>query len=724
MAIYKNKDIQADINERGVELGNINVNFYTEDNGTASIRIKIRNQQGVPINFNNTDMQPRLDLYAKDGSIFTNEPVDIILPEQGLIQYKVPDYVIRHEGKMDCKLFLDNGTESVHVANFYFVIKDSGVTGAVGKEIKVDILQDMVRDVMVENAMGLLDDEYKDKINQDVVEYISSNPELYKGPKGDKGEIGPQGQRGLKGDTGEQGLQGPRGLQGMQGERGLRGEQGLKGDKGEQGIQGLKGDKGDEGIIKFENLTPEQKNELKADLSNLDSILLNQGKDFPLLSFKLDSVDGNIAAKVKDCILDVKIYGAKKHKIYQLDSVRDDYKGITGLQVSSYDVPVEGNLKSATKKVVISYTNPSTVIDDKNSIIRTITSSQNGITAVVTVDRPKLVNIVNISENVNGSSPGAIISPTQYIYENDTNIGSLNLLDTDVIVDKKENEFTVYIPTRKNTYTGIQVMRRTVPFKKDTKTSNMDLWAVSRISNFKKENDVLVEKMVHMYGNTEPSDLTQDTMFKEYGESDYSGGFYHGDEFIKDFDIFIGNTSITNSTGVYTGSKLLLVQNNDIVHNSYGKENGNTEPFINVRKVHEFDSKDIYTLKQRFYFLKETKLNFSNFGALSMKRKFGNGNSNNFNYIMSLNEGEVIDIRNGDGELYFKSTNTSEYFIVGYFKDVYMKFETDSGYLDTWVNNNLTADPKIYSRMVPTDSLVEAGRIINTKVNYKFIGYQ
>ena len=151
MAIYKNKDIQANINERGVELGNINVNFYTEDNGTASIRIKIRNQQGVPINFNNTDMLPRLDLYAKDGSIFTKEPVDIVLPEQGLIQYKVPDYVIRHEGKMDCKLFLENGNESVHVANFYFVIKDSGVTGAVGKEIKVDILDDKVKKVLLDN---------------------------------------------------------------------------------------------------------------------------------------------------------------------------------------------------------------------------------------------------------------------------------------------------------------------------------------------------------------------------------------------------------------------------------------------------------------------------------------------------------------------------------------------------------------------------------------------
>lgn len=305
MAIYKNKDIQADINERGVELGNINVNFYTEDNGTASIRIKIRNQQGVPINFNNTDMLPRLDLYAKDGSIFTKEPVDIILPEQGLIQYKLSDYVIRHEGKMDCKLFLNNGVESVHVANFYFIIKDSGVTGSVGKEIKVDILQDMVRNVMSENAMGLLDDEYKDKINQDVVEYISSNPDKYKGPKGDKGEIGPQGQRGLKGDTGEQGLQGPRGLQGIQGERGLRGEQGPKGDKGDKGekgdtgpngIKGEKGDKGDKGdTLKYADLSTSEKEDLKSNLTD-DAIT-----DFALKNNSIDNsklVDFYSSAKI------------------------------------------------------------------------------------------------------------------------------------------------------------------------------------------------------------------------------------------------------------------------------------------------------------------------------------------------------------------------------------------------------------------------------------------
>src|SRR5699024_11480847 len=105
--------------------------------------------------------------------------------------------------------------------------------------------------------------------------YISSNPELYKGPKGEKGEQGPQGPRGLKGDTGEQGLQGPRGLQGFQGERGLRGEQGLKGEKGEQGPKGdtgpngIKGEKGDKGdTLKYADLSTSEKEDLKSNITD------------------------------------------------------------------------------------------------------------------------------------------------------------------------------------------------------------------------------------------------------------------------------------------------------------------------------------------------------------------------------------------------------------------------------------------------------------------------
>ena len=204
MVIYKNKDIEANINERGVELGNINVNFYTEDKGTSSIRIYL-NWNKNRINLNSINMQPQLDLFHSDGSIFMDEKVDIILAEQGLIQYKITDQVIKHPGTVNAKLFLKNEKESIHVANFSFNIKDSGVEGAISKEININLVEDTVKKIM---------NEY---------------PELFKGEKGDKGE---------------QGIQGPRGVQG---ERGLQGEQGLKGDTGSQGIQGFKGDKGDKG---------------------------------------------------------------------------------------------------------------------------------------------------------------------------------------------------------------------------------------------------------------------------------------------------------------------------------------------------------------------------------------------------------------------------------------------------------------------------------------------
>ena len=62
------------------------------------------------------------------------------------------------------------------------------------------------------------------------------NVGVLKGPKGDKGNTGPQGPKGPKGDKGEPGPQGP---QGSKGEPGPQGTQGPKGDTGEDGVRGL-----------------------------------------------------------------------------------------------------------------------------------------------------------------------------------------------------------------------------------------------------------------------------------------------------------------------------------------------------------------------------------------------------------------------------------------------------------------------------------------------------
>lgn len=209
--LQKMTDVSTNINVSTAENGFIGANFYTEDDGSAYIRITIKDNNQV-LDFNKTDMLPRLDLFCSDGSIFTNEPLDILIPDKGVIQYKVSDNVIAHPGRMDAKLFLANKNDSIHVANFYFTITDSGMTGPIGKEVHVDSLKRLVQDVMRQNSLGLLDDKFLSKVQTDLKSYVQDNDELFKGAKGDTGATGP------KGEKGERGEQGPQGEQGIKGE--------------------------------------------------------------------------------------------------------------------------------------------------------------------------------------------------------------------------------------------------------------------------------------------------------------------------------------------------------------------------------------------------------------------------------------------------------------------------------------------------------------------------
>ncbi|RIM01368.1 DUF2479 domain-containing protein [Staphylococcus chromogenes] len=233
--MYKNKDIKAVINEQGVDIGNIGANFYTKDLGTASIRISI-NWKGSVLDLSKTTLEPKLDLFCEDGSIFVNEPIEIVYPVNGLIQYNISKDVIKHVGKVTGKLFLVNDDESIHVVTFHFNISDSGIDSVVTKEVSVTLVDDTVRRIIKENAIQLLGDDFESRLNTDVIEHLNSNPDLFKGAKGDTGETGTTGPKGEKGDRGEQ---------------------------GPQGEQGPPGPKGDEGVIRFENLTQEQQNLLK-----------------------------------------------------------------------------------------------------------------------------------------------------------------------------------------------------------------------------------------------------------------------------------------------------------------------------------------------------------------------------------------------------------------------------------------------------------------------------
>ncbi|PTF57706.1 BppU family phage baseplate upper protein [Staphylococcus chromogenes] len=328
--IYKNKDIKAEINEQGVDIGNIDANFYTKDLGTASIRISI-NWKGSVLDLSKTTLKPKLDLFCEDGSIFVNESVEIVSQVNGLIQYNISKDVIKHVGKVTGKLFLTDDANSIHVVTFHFNISDSGIDSVVTKEVSVTLVDDTVRRIIKENAIQLLGDDFEPKLKSDVMEYLNDNVDTFRGvkgdagpigPQGEKGEVGPQGLQGVegpigprgeqgpqgepgpKGDKGEQGPIGPQGetgIQGPPGPQGLKGEtgeRGLRGPKGEMGPQGLTGPKGDTGPIGPQG--PAGVSPVKSDTGWLDFTLINGVKEYSTSytpKYRLINLDGvNILA--------------------------------------------------------------------------------------------------------------------------------------------------------------------------------------------------------------------------------------------------------------------------------------------------------------------------------------------------------------------------------------------------------------------------------------------
>ncbi|KXA41257.1 BppU family phage baseplate upper protein [Staphylococcus simulans] len=229
--LYKNKDINAEINLKNIDLGDIKINFYTEDKGTASIRVFI-NWNDKPVDLNKINMRPLLNLYLEDGSVFEDELLKIVMSDKGIVQYNIPPNVIRHAGKANAKLFLVNENESIHAVNFSFNIIDSGIETPVRKELSFNLVDDAIRRIIKESTLTLLDDSFKTDVNEALKSYVMENSDLFQGPKGDHCE------QGIKGEQGIEGKQGPQGLQGIKGETGPIGPQGATGPKGETGPKG------------------------------------------------------------------------------------------------------------------------------------------------------------------------------------------------------------------------------------------------------------------------------------------------------------------------------------------------------------------------------------------------------------------------------------------------------------------------------------------------------
>lgn len=75
------------------------------------------------------------------------------------------------------------------------------------QELNDEILEDMIRNFISDDVMGLLDEEYKEKINQDIVKYVANNPDKFKGEDGNNlkySELTPQQKEELKSNITDQ----------------------------------------------------------------------------------------------------------------------------------------------------------------------------------------------------------------------------------------------------------------------------------------------------------------------------------------------------------------------------------------------------------------------------------------------------------------------------------------------------------------------------------------
>ncbi len=213
MTNYKIARVTANIDDQNVNIGDIKSVFYSKDKNTASIIIRIT-KNGIPFDLTSTTMKPILNLFCADGSIFTKVPVEVTDGFNGEITYNISEEVIIHVGRVRAKLFLEteDGTESVHVSNFDFEIRDSGIDKIIEKIVDIAILDDKIISVIEANP-----DRFKGEAFT-FEDFTSEQLELLK-VKGDEGysayevwlQQGNTGTvndylnaiKGVKGDTGK-----------------------------------------------------------------------------------------------------------------------------------------------------------------------------------------------------------------------------------------------------------------------------------------------------------------------------------------------------------------------------------------------------------------------------------------------------------------------------------------------------------------------------------------
>ena len=294
-------------------------------------------------------------------------------------------------------------------------------------------------------------------------------------------------------------------------------------------------------------------------------------------------------------------------------------------------------------------------------------------------------------------------------------------IDRKVHYEKTKNEVKVFIPSAID-YVCYSLKRKTKAYEEGVKDSNIDLWSLDRVSAYKRDNDGNFTEdsaRVFIYSNSNYAEPTKtlDTIFRRVGDTDYSGGNIHGDEKLTDFRLMVGNSIINDEVASGSARTIMFIQETNIYPDSF-TVGPDTSPFMKMNKVHSFSTEDGYTLSQRAEALVDVNLQFSSMGSFGTRREHENGGGGNLTSVVGVDTAEWLPLGSSSAGLTFKGRNERTFHFIGWFKEIDVTWETDSDFSDTWVRN--TTDVKLYTRVVEENGLMEQGKAINAKMNYKF----
>src|SRR5699024_8367366 len=152
------------------------------------------------------------------------------------------------------------------------------------------------------------------------------------------------------------------------------------------------------------------------------------------------------------------------------------------------------------------------------------------VSVTVTYDSSATGSIVNLAENPQGYAFGTIIHPSKYNYSSAAVSGGA--VEDKTFVEKTLDEMDIFVPSFNGYYTGFHMYRYTRPYESGVRQSNSDIWAIARISLYIRTGSDFTEDPNNVFVYTNSNLNTMDTIFRRTGETDYSGGYYHGDEIL------------------------------------------------------------------------------------------------------------------------------------------------------------------------------------------------